>query len=74
MHPESSQIPENITSLQQLKPGLPPEVANDQNIVGKHWEDNPSWSGSCDELAKLDKPTLVITGVRIISISRMLIL
>ena len=62
MHPESSQIPENITSLQQLKPGLPPEVANDQNIVGKHWEDNPSWSGTCDELAKLDKPTLVITG------------
>jgi pimeloyl-ACP methyl ester carboxylesterase len=27
MHPESGQIPENITSLQQLRPGLPPEVA-----------------------------------------------
>lgn len=24
MHPESAQIPENITSLQQLRPGLPP--------------------------------------------------
>jgi pimeloyl-ACP methyl ester carboxylesterase len=24
--------------------------------------DNPKWSGACDELAKLDKPTLVITG------------
>ena len=62
MHPESSQIPENITSLQQLKPGLPPEVANDQNNVGKQWEDNPTWNGTCGELAKLDKPTLVITG------------
>src|SRR6478735_431772 len=62
MHPESSQIPENITSLQQLKPGLPPEVANDQNNVGKQWEDNPTWSGACDELAKLAKPALVITG------------
>jgi pimeloyl-ACP methyl ester carboxylesterase len=62
LHPESSVIPENITSIQQLKPGLPPEVMNAQNIVGKHWEDNPTWSGACDELAKLDKPTLVITG------------
>ena len=62
LHPESSQIPENITSLQQLKPGLPPEVANDQNIVGKWWEANPTGSGACGVLAKLDKPTLVITG------------
>ena len=62
LHPESVDIPANITSLQQLKPGLPPEIANDQNNLGKHWEDNPSWSGTCDELAKLAKPTLVITG------------
>ena len=62
LHPESVNIPENITSLQQLKPGLPPEVANYQNNVGKHWEDNPNWSGTCDDLAKLAKPTLVITG------------
>jgi len=62
LHPESSQLPENITSLQQLKPGLPPVVLNNQNNVGKHWEDNPNWSGACDELAKIDKPTLVITG------------
>jgi len=62
LHPDSVKIPENITSLQQLKPGLPPEVANNQNNVGKHWEDNPNWSGTCDELAKLAKPTLVITG------------
>jgi pimeloyl-ACP methyl ester carboxylesterase len=62
LHPESLNIPANITSLQQLKPGLPPEIANNQNNVGKHWEDNPNWSGTCDELAKLAKPTLVITG------------
>ena len=61
LHPESSVIPENMT-FQQLKPGLSPEVLNAQNMVGKHWEDNPTWSGACDELAKLDKPTLVITG------------
>jgi pimeloyl-ACP methyl ester carboxylesterase len=61
LHPESSVIPENMT-FQQLKPGLPPEVMNAQNIVGKHWEDNLTWSGACGELAKLDKPTLVITG------------
>jgi pimeloyl-ACP methyl ester carboxylesterase len=62
LHPESVDIPANITTLQQLKPGLPPEILNNQNNVGKHWEDNPNWSGACDELAKLDKPTLVITG------------
>jgi pimeloyl-ACP methyl ester carboxylesterase len=62
LHPESLEGFENITSLQQLKPGLPPEIANNQNNIGKHWEDNPTWSGACDELAKLAKPTLVITG------------
>jgi pimeloyl-ACP methyl ester carboxylesterase len=62
LHPESVDIPANITSFQQLKPGLPPEIANDQNNLGKHWEDNPSWSGTCDELAKLAIPTLVMTG------------
>lgn len=63
LHPESVEnIPENITTFQQLKPGLSPEIANNQNNVGKHWEDNPNWSGACVELAKLAKPTLVITG------------
>jgi pimeloyl-ACP methyl ester carboxylesterase len=61
LHPESLDIPENIT-LQQAKPGLTPEILNNQNNIGKHWEDNPNWSGACDELAKLAKPTLVITG------------
>ncbi|HSF49377.1 MAG TPA: alpha/beta hydrolase [Nitrososphaeraceae archaeon] len=60
LHPE---VIENIpTDFQQLKPGLPPEVMDKQNNVGKEWEDNPNWSGACDELAKIAKPTLVITG------------
>jgi pimeloyl-ACP methyl ester carboxylesterase len=62
LHPESVDIPANTTSLQQAKPGLTPEIANKQNNVGKEWEDNPNWSGACDELAKIAKPTLVITG------------
>ena len=61
LHPESI---ENIpTDLRQTKPGLSPEAMNNQMNVGKEWEDNPNWSGACDELAKLDKPTLVITGM-----------
>ena len=34
LHPESVDIPANTTSLQQLKPGLPPEIANKQNNLG----------------------------------------
>ena len=49
LHPESL---ENIPTLQQAKPGLSPDAMNNQNNVGKHWEDNPNWSGACDELAK----------------------
>ena len=60
LHPESVAIPANITSLQQLKPGLPPEIANKQNNLGS-WE-KTNWSGACDKEAKLAKPTLVITG------------
>jgi pimeloyl-ACP methyl ester carboxylesterase len=61
LHPESL---ENLpTDFRQAKPGLSPEAMNNQNNVGKEWEDNPTWSGACDELAKLAKPTLVITGM-----------
>ena len=60
LHPESADIPANTTSLQQLKPGLTPEIANKQNNLGI-WE-NTNWSGVCDEEAKLAKPTLVIIG------------
>jgi pimeloyl-ACP methyl ester carboxylesterase len=60
LHPESI---ENIpTDVQEAKPGLSPEAMNNQMNVGKEWEDNPNWSGTCDDLAKLGKPTLVITG------------
>jgi pimeloyl-ACP methyl ester carboxylesterase len=59
LHPESL---ENIPTLQQAKPGLSPDAMNNQNNVGKHWEDNPNWSGACDELAKTARPTLIITG------------
>ena len=60
LHPESAVIPANTTSLQQLKPGLPPEIANKQNNLVS-WE-KTNWSGACDKEAKLAKPTLVITG------------
>jgi pimeloyl-ACP methyl ester carboxylesterase len=60
LHPE---VLENIPTMQQAKPGLSPEAMNNQNNAGQEWEDNPNWSGACDELAKLDKPTLVITGM-----------
>jgi pimeloyl-ACP methyl ester carboxylesterase len=60
LHPESI---ENIpTDMQEAKPGLSPEAMNNQMNVGKEWEDNSNWSGTCDDLAKLGKPTLVITG------------
>ena len=58
LHPE---VLENIPTMQQAKPGLSPEAMNNQNNVGQEWV-APNWSGACDELAKLDKPTLVITG------------
>jgi pimeloyl-ACP methyl ester carboxylesterase len=60
LHPESVDIPVNTTSLQQLKPGLSPEMADKQKSLGI-WE-NTNWSGACDAEAKLAKPTLVITG------------
>ena len=60
LHPESVDIPANITTLQQLKPGLSPEIANKQNNLGI-WEET-NWSGACDKEGKLAKPTLVITG------------
>src|SRR4029079_19286768 len=55
LHPESLYLPANITSLQQLKPGLSPEIADSQNNLGKHWEDNLQWSGACHEIDPLNK-------------------
>jgi pimeloyl-ACP methyl ester carboxylesterase len=53
-------LTENMT-MQQMFPGLPPAVMNGQNNIGHAWEAT-SWNGACGELAKLDKPTLVIVG------------
>ena len=60
LHPESVDIPTNIT-LQQMKPSLSPEAIKNQSNVGFAWEAT-NWNGACYELAKLAKPTLVITG------------
>ena len=60
LHPESLDIPENITLL-EMKPGLTPETMNNQKNVAFDWVAK-NWSGACDELAKIAKPTLVITG------------
>lgn len=60
LHPESLDIPANMT-IQQMKPGLPPDTMNNQNNVGHSWTAT-NWSGACDELAKIAKPTLVIAG------------
>ncbi|HEX7818768.1 MAG TPA: alpha/beta hydrolase, partial [Nitrososphaeraceae archaeon] len=40
---------------------LTPETMNNQNNVGHAWTAT-NWSGVCDELAKIAKPTLVIAG------------
>ena len=58
LHPESLDIPENMT-FQQLRPGLTQETMNNQGNVAFAWEDT-NWSGACDAEAKLAKPTLVI--------------
>lgn len=60
LHPESLDIPANMT-FQQMKPGLPPDTMNNQNNVGHSWTAT-NWSGAYDELVKIAKPTLVITG------------
>ena len=60
LHPESLDLPENMT-LASTKPGLSPDTLNNQNNLGVAWEAK-NWSGVCDDLAKIDKPLLVITG------------
>ena len=60
LHPESVDIPANIT-FQQMKPSLSPETLNNQANIGSAWEAT-NWNGACDDLAKIAKPTLIITG------------
>lgn len=61
LHPESLDIPENMTLLQS-KPGLTSDAMKNQMSVGFAWEAT-DWNGACDGLAKIAKPTLVITGI-----------
>jgi pimeloyl-ACP methyl ester carboxylesterase len=58
LHPESV---ENIPDLQQAKPSISPDAMKNQMNAGFAWEAT-NWNGACDELAKIAKPTLVITG------------
>jgi hypothetical protein len=60
LHPESVDIPENMT-LATAKPSLSPEAMNNQYKGGMPWLAS-DWDGACDGLAKIDKPLLVITG------------
>ncbi len=60
LHPESVDIPANLT-FQQMKPGLSPNMMKNQMNIGQAWL-TTSWNGACDDLAKIAKPTLVITG------------
>ena len=58
LHPESI---ENIPEGQGFFANISPEAQEGQNNIGHSWE-APNWNGVCDELAKVAKPTLVITG------------
>ncbi len=60
LHPESLDLPENMT-FQQMKPGLSSETMNNQYKGAKAWAAS-DWNGACDDLAKIDKPLLVIAG------------
>jgi pimeloyl-ACP methyl ester carboxylesterase len=60
LHPESAMLPENM-SISEAKPGLSPEAMDNQNNLGLAWEAT-NWNGVCDDLAKIAKPLLVMTG------------
>jgi len=60
LHPESLDLPESMT-FQQMKPGLSSEAMNNQYKGAKAWVSS-DWNGACDDLAKIDKPILVIAG------------
>jgi pimeloyl-ACP methyl ester carboxylesterase len=58
LHPESL---ENITEGQGFFSSISPEAQDGQQNIGHSWEAT-NWNGACDELARIAKPTLVITG------------
>ncbi len=58
LHPESI---ENIPEGQDFFATISPEAQEGQANIGLRW-DATNWNGVIDELAKVAKPTLVITG------------
>jgi len=60
LHPESANVPENMT-FRQMKPSLSPNAMKNQANAGFAWEAT-NWNGACDQLAKIAKPTLIIAG------------
>ena len=54
--------PESLENIPDLFSSVPPNTIEQQKNIGLYWEENPNWSGACDELAKIAKPTLVING------------
>jgi pimeloyl-ACP methyl ester carboxylesterase len=58
LHPESI---ENVPEGQDFFATISPEAQEGQANIGLRWEAT-NWNGVCDELAKVAKPTLVITG------------
>jgi len=61
LHPESLDVPANLTA-HQLAPNTSPETMNKQSDTAFAWMAT-NWNGACDDLAKIAKPTLAITGV-----------
>ena len=58
LHPDSLQ---NIPKAEDMFAGVPPNTIKGQFSAGKDWMAT-NWNGVCNELAKIAKPTLVITG------------
>ena len=58
LHPESL---ENVTEGKGFFGSISPEAQEGQNNIGHSWEAT-NWTGVCEELTKLAKPTLIITG------------
>jgi pimeloyl-ACP methyl ester carboxylesterase len=58
LHPESL---ENVPEGQDFFASISPEAQEGQANIGHSWEAT-NWNGACDELARIAKPTLVITG------------
>ncbi len=58
LHPDSLQ---NIPKAEDVFAGVPPNTIKGQFSAGEEWMAT-KWSGACNELAKIAKPTLVITG------------